>query len=74
LLSSSNTRLPPSDFLRFIGAPGQQINDDLLPSPCDREANGDDRYDNGDEENDDDEADDEIETGDDGAIIDDGDT
>ena len=80
---------PLADFLRFVGAPGQQINDDdlLLPwSPCDRrDANGDnDRYDNNgdDEENndddDDDEADDEdeiIETGDEGAIIDDdGDT
>ena len=77
---------PLADFLRFVGAPGQQINDDdlLLPwSPCDRrDANGDnDRYDNnGDEENndDDDEADDDeiIETtGDEGAIIDDdGDT
>ena len=88
LLDSSfiNSR-PLADFLRFVGAPGQQINDDddlLLPwSPCDRrDANGDnDRYDNnGDEENnddDDDEADDDeiIETGDDGAIIDDdGDT
>ena len=75
---------PLADFLRFVGAPGQQqINDDddlLLPwSPCDRrDANGDnDRYDNnGDEENnddDDDEADDDeiIETDDDGAIIDD---
>ena len=86
LLDSSfiNSR-PLADFLRrFVGAPGQQINDDdlLLPwSPCDRrDANGDnDRYDNnGDEENnddDDDEADDDeiIETGDDGAIIDDDD-
>ena len=81
--SFKNSR-PLADFLRFVGAPGQQINDDddlLLPwSPCDRrDANGDnDRYDNnGDEENDDDdEADNEIETtGDEGAIIidDDGD-
>jgi hypothetical protein len=83
LLSSSNTRLlllPLSDFLRFVGAPGQinddDDDDDDTTSPCDFGVNASSRYGCGDEN--DDEADDEIETGDDGAgagaFTDDGDT